>query len=119
MTTNTEAIAAATGQSKSEGSLATPEQKNGPPPPKRALSQKKAQARATASHPTSKTPSRPLNGNGTAKAPIPTTRTPSKPLAGAKRAALDPAALIGISANDLCPCGSGQKYKFCHGVGKK
>nr|MBA3824908.1 preprotein translocase subunit SecA [Ktedonobacterales bacterium] len=134
MTTNTEAIAAATGQSKDEGTLTEPERKNGTP--KRALTQKKAQARATAGRPlpgsktpsrllngtpapsnvvpASKTPSRPLNGNGLTQ-----TRTPSRPLAGAKRVALDPAALVGVGANDPCPCGSGQKYKFCHGVGKK
>jgi preprotein translocase subunit SecA len=28
----------------------------------------------------------------------------------------DPYAELGLSRNALCPCGSGQKYKHCHGA---
>jgi preprotein translocase subunit SecA len=28
----------------------------------------------------------------------------------------DPYACMGISRNAPCPCGSGQKYKHCHGA---
>jgi preprotein translocase subunit SecA len=42
------------------------------------------------------------------------------PLAGSGFAALaagsDPYAGTGISRNAPCPCGSGQKYKHCHGA---
>lgn len=28
---------------------------------------------------------------------------------------LDPSMFVGISRNDPCPCGSGKKFKHCHG----
>ncbi len=48
------------------------------------------------------------------------TRTPSRPLTGPKAqpATLDPAKVAKVAPNDPCPCGSGQRYKFCHGLGK-
>ena len=35
---------------------------------------------------------------------------------GVSAAAFDPYADMGLSRNALCPCGSGQKYKHCHGA---
>ena len=36
-------------------------------------------------------------------------------VAGANGQALDPSIFVGVSRNDPCPCGSGEKYKHCHG----
>ncbi len=36
-------------------------------------------------------------------------------VAGADGKALDPSLFVGVSRNDPCPCGSGEKYKHCHG----
>jgi preprotein translocase subunit SecA len=35
---------------------------------------------------------------------------------GSAAAAGDPYASMGLSRNAPCPCGSGEKYKHCHGV---
>jgi preprotein translocase subunit SecA len=56
-------------------------------------------------------------GQGRAAAtPAPTTAAAqaSAPAAAA-RPALSPKALEGVGRNDPCPCGSGQKFKKCHG----
>jgi preprotein translocase subunit SecA len=64
----------------------------------------------------------PLTGDDDARA-VPAgalfgTFTP--PFVGSGAAALagegDPYADMGISRNALCPCGSGRKYKHCHGA---
>ena len=36
-------------------------------------------------------------------------------VAGADGTPLDPSIFVGVSRNDLCPCGSGEKFKHCHG----
>ena len=36
-------------------------------------------------------------------------------LAGPDGTPLDPSIFVGVSRNDPCPCGSGEKYKHCHG----
>ena len=36
-------------------------------------------------------------------------------LAGPDGMPLDPSIFVGVSRNDPCPCGSGEKYKHCHG----
>jgi preprotein translocase subunit SecA len=35
---------------------------------------------------------------------------------GGAAAGSDPYANLGLSRNAMCPCGSGQKYKHCHGA---
>jgi len=35
--------------------------------------------------------------------------------AGAAAAAVSPAAMAKVGRNDPCPCGSGKKFKHCHG----
>jgi preprotein translocase subunit SecA len=50
-----------------------------------------------------------------------TARPPSRPLNGGSKArpvAPAPTAVAKVGPNDPCPCGSGQRYKFCHGLGK-
>ncbi len=134
--TNTNEIAQATGQAKSETGPAPA------PKAKKPLTQTKAQkVSSTASRPLPKATQPPMatpngkalangnghaspNGSGTAKpaatpAKASTSKTPSRPATGTKqKVALDPAVLAKVGPNDPCPCGSKQKYKFCHGLGK-
>jgi preprotein translocase subunit SecA len=37
-------------------------------------------------------------------------------MAAAAAGTVDPYADMGLSRNAMCPCGSGQKYKHCHGA---
>lgn len=144
MQTNTEAIAAATGQAKSEGGVATatrPAETKVGKEPKRTLTQTKAIKRAVTGQPKSQsaTSSRPIapatNGASTpspapstttvATKPIPSSKTVSRPLTVPKAPAVKSSTANGstqipkVGPNDPCPCGSKQKYKFCHGLAKK
>jgi preprotein translocase subunit SecA len=151
--TNTNEIAAASGQSKAESGPATTPKKL----PKKPLTQTKAHKTGTPSRPLAGPPSRPLNGvpqptakaysngNGNGNGTVPTngtnghgtnghatktsagtpsrpitSKSPSRPLASTKAqpVTVDPATLPKVGPNDPCPCGSKQKYKFCHGAGK-
>jgi len=136
MQTNTDDIAKATGQSKAES---TPI--NTPKPA--ALGPKKPLPTAANGN-KSKTPTRPnvpisqpiarANGhtNGTSPAASNTPLVPSttnkttpampnkvRPVGGPKSQPLATATMAKVGPNDPCPCGSKQKYKFCHGMGKK
>jgi preprotein translocase subunit SecA len=117
--TNANAIAEASGQTKyeSESSLLNGKGKEGitskPPTPKKPMTQKKAQRHASA------TPSRPL----TQKNPAATSSSSTPPSAASQRSStpkpkVTSAELPQVAPNDPCPCGSKQKYKFCHGLGK-
>lgn len=44
-----------------------------------------------------------------------TNRDPSEPLLTDDTALVDEYANMNIGRNELCPCGSGKKYKYCHG----
>ena len=64
----------------------------------------------------------PLTGEDDAR-PVPSAQlfgTFTPPMAGSGQlepaGGADPYAGMGISRNALCPCGSGQKYKHCHGA---
>jgi preprotein translocase subunit SecA len=139
--TNTDEIAATTGQSKNEAApppQAKAKALEAPKKKKVAYTQTKAQrmaAQAPQPKPaTNGTPSA-TNGNGqgsgnghrpptsptpaSAGTPRPT-RTPTNGN-GAKMPKVPVAALQSatVGPNDPCPCGSKQKYKFCHGMGKK
>jgi preprotein translocase subunit SecA len=47
------------------------------------------------------------------------TATTTKPKAGAKAAAVaSEGSFPGTPKNAQCPCGSGKKYKMCHGKGE-
>ncbi|MGH7641529.1 MAG: preprotein translocase subunit SecA [Candidatus Dormibacteria bacterium] len=52
-------------------------------------------------------------GTGTAGAP---TQTPQAPVPDRSGAAGSPPSAAPVSRNALCPCGSGRKYKRCHGA---
>ena len=41
---------------------------------------------------------------------------PDMPAKGAERLANDPSTWGKIGRNEPCPCGSGKKYKHCHGA---
>jgi len=67
----------------------------------------------------------PFTGENDAAAPVPGSDAMLSALgAGAAASALapslvageDPYAGMGLSRNAPCPCGSGQKYKHCHGI---
>ncbi len=64
------------------------------------------------------------NGNTSAAQPTPAQPAPAQPglapraaQAPAPKAAAQPAHVPAVGRNDPCPCGSGQKYKKCHGKG--
>jgi len=116
-----------------------PPQIKKPALPKRPLTQTKAQG----NNKKSSTPSRPLNGNKSATPSRPLngnqSTTPSRPLsAGAsngnvtnQQGSLSAAKIVAtkptsapvviprVGPNEPCPCGSKQKYKFCHGLTAK
>jgi preprotein translocase subunit SecA len=51
-------------------------------------------------------------GGATARAP----RAKAKVAAGPKPTSTDPTSWGKVQRNALCPCGSGKKYKHCHGT---
>ena len=131
--TNTDDIAAALGQAKGESGPVGAQKAKALSGPKKPLTQTKAQRRANTTPLPNGNGASTSNGvaNGTGAiaqkaAPAPTTvaqstRPASRPLNGAKGAKANPdaAQLATVGPNDPCPCGSKQKYKFCHGMGKK
>jgi len=54
-----------------------------------------------------------LGGNGTSPSGLNGGWQPADKQAAVDRA--DPATWAGASRNAPCPCGSGRKYKYCHG----
>ena len=61
---------------------------------------------------------RAIAGSQTAFAPTPEKRAPMQTRKGANGAGVDPgdpATWGRVSRNQPCPCGSGKKYKHCHG----
>ena len=53
-------------------------------------------------------------GGGAAAAPAATAEGPGRPPAAGARV---PDKVVKVGRNDPCPCGSGKKYKKCHGAG--
>jgi len=57
-----------------------------------------------------------LAGAGSPGAAPASTPAPAKPTStSASQRILTPKDLEGVGRNDVCPCGSGQKFKKCHG----
>jgi preprotein translocase subunit SecA len=93
---------------KIQVSAERPEPPRAPPPPPTAIAHQSAPT-SGADDLFMGTPSRVAPPSG---GPIPTLTSSHGPLARAT------AAVPEVGRNDPCPCGSGKKYKKCHGVGR-
>ncbi len=129
--TNTDAIAEASGQAKSETSATGTVERKATGSAKRPLTQNKS-LKQTAKQTTANGAQSNGQGNGKQGSTTPKPAVTGRPASSAKPVTRPLAKTAGapkvqsaaatvipkVGPNDPCPCGSKQKYKFCHGLKK-